>query len=95
VNAALRDVLLRRAGYEPGDLDWELPQRRLATFAQQRQVPLIDLTPHLQLQTGTFARYEQQFSPVGHAIAADVIGHFVRTRLHPTLASTQERAGIR
>lgn len=89
VNTVLRDVLRRRAGYKAEDLDWELPQRRLTAFAQRHGIPLIDLTPHLQLQSGSFARYDEQLSPAGHAIAAEVIGHFVRTRVTPTLAATK------
>jgi len=86
VNSVLREVLRRRSGLAAEDLDWELPQRRIATFAQQHQVPLVDLTPHLQLANGAFARYDQKLSASGHAVAAEVIGHYVRTRLNTTLA---------
>jgi len=89
VNTVMRDVLRRRAGYTGEDLDWELPQRRLTAFAQRHGIPLIDLTPHLQLQSGSFVHYDEQFSPAGHAIAAEVIGHFVRTRVTTTLAATK------
>jgi hypothetical protein len=48
VNRVLCDTLRRRAGYQAGQLDLELPQRRLATYAQERGLMLVDLLPYLR-----------------------------------------------
>ncbi len=48
VNRVLCETLRRRAGYQVRELDLELPQRRLAAYAQQRQLTLVDLLPYLR-----------------------------------------------
>ena len=87
VNPVLAGTLRRRAGLQEEDLDWDLPQRRLATFAKQNKVQLIDLTPHLKLQSGVFVRNNKRLNAQGHAVAADVVGHFVRAHLTPTIVA--------
>ena len=44
----LLDAVCRRTGCTPGDVDLELPQRRLAAYAADRKLPLCDLLPALR-----------------------------------------------
>jgi hypothetical protein len=51
MNAALCQTLARRSGASPDQIDVELPNRRLADFAQRHDLPLFDLLPHLRLSS--------------------------------------------
>src|SRR5207248_1969632 len=48
VNASLCETLRRRMGYARGQLDLDLPQRRLMVFAEGRSLPVLDLLPYLR-----------------------------------------------
>jgi len=90
LNRGLRDTLARRAGYAPQQLDVELPQRKLAGYAAQRRLPLIDLLPPLRLcRESPYQRHAERFSTVGHQATAAAIGGWLESRYGDQLASTQ------
>ncbi len=81
VNAALRHTLARRAGYQAEQLDVDLPQRKLAGYADSRRLPLIDLLPSLRLcGESPYERHTTTFNATGHAAAADAIGGWLESR---------------
>ena len=85
VNAQLCEVLRRRAGYAAEQLDVELPQRRLAAYAHERDVATLDLLPHLRnCSQPPFRRNEHALSDAGHTVAAEVIGGWLRTQMGPS-----------
>ena len=87
VNRALRETLARRAGYKPEQLDVELPQRKLAAFAEDRQLPLIDLLPSLRsCGDSPYERNAATWSDAGHATAATAIGGWLESRYGRQLA---------
>lgn len=49
----LRQAACRQAGCDPTQVDVESPQRRFKTFADARNVPIIDLLPHLRAAAHT------------------------------------------
>jgi hypothetical protein len=88
ISATLCAAASRRAGLEPRQLDLELPQRRLAGFAQQHGLPLIDLTPHLRAASpAPFGRQECELNENGHAIASRVIAAWIERRYASHLAA--------
>ncbi len=90
LNHALRETLARRAGYSPNQLDVELPQRKLAGYAAERRLPLIDLLPTLRLcRESPYQRHAEHFSPVGHQATAAAIGGWLESRYGDHLAATQ------
>ena len=48
MNQVLCETLSRGHGYLANQLDLELPQHHLATYAQERGVTLVDLLPYLR-----------------------------------------------
>ncbi|MEX2114623.1 MAG: hypothetical protein WD845_15625, partial [Pirellulales bacterium] len=71
LNRALRDTLARRAGYAADRLDVELPQRKLAGYAAERRLPLVDLLPTLRLcRESPYERHAEHFSATGHQATA-------------------------
>ncbi len=86
--STLCEAASRRAGLEPRQIDLELPQRRLAGFAQQHGLPLIDLTPHLRAATPSpFGRHECDLNEHGQAIASRVIAAWIERRYASHLAA--------
>ena len=81
VNRALCDTLARRAGYTADEIDVELPQRKLASFAAHRRLPLIDLLPQLRLcSPSPFERHAATWNDAGHVAAATAIGGWLEGR---------------
>lgn len=81
INEGLRATLLRRCGMTTEQVDLELPQRRLAGYAQQRAVPLVDLLPHLRhCRQAVFARHQTELSERGNIEAAAAIGGWLESR---------------
>ena len=88
VSSTLRDVLCRRAGCEPGQLDLELPQRRLSDFAAERDTPVLDLLPHFRTQEAPlFRRDGLSWNDRGNQLAAQVLGTWLRDRYAPQIAA--------
>ena len=71
----------RRMGYETSQLDLELPQRRLSRFAQQRDLPVIDLLPYFRAcGSSMYSRQHGDLNDRGNEIATQVIGAWLSTR---------------
>ncbi len=95
VNGTLCDTLLRRNGCAFEQFDVELPQRRLASFADHRQVPLLDLLPHLRLaRQSLYQRNATTWNDSGHSAAASAIGPWLKSQYsgEPALAARVSRA---
>ena len=81
VNHVLLETLCRRMGYQQQEIDLDLPQRRLATFAGDRQVPYVDLLPHLRLcEESPYERDTRQWNAEGTAIALRTVGGWLQSR---------------
>jgi hypothetical protein len=86
---------VRRTGQSAAEFDVDLPQRRLAEFAETRRVPVLDLLPHLRL--GGPSLYERNatvWNEHGHSAAASAISHWLESRYggQPSLAARVPRA---
>lgn len=91
VNSALCDTLRRRMGYEAKDVDVQLPQRRLAAFAHQKDVAMLDLLPFLQRsEESPYQRNGYVWNATGHQIAAQAIGGWLQSKYanHVAAATT-------
>jgi hypothetical protein len=74
VDQVLLSTLARRVGCAGEQLDLDMPQRRLAVFAEQRDVPLLDLLPRLRSSPQPAFRHNARgLSPSGSEIAADAM----------------------
>jgi hypothetical protein len=88
VSRTLCEALRRRAGYGAEELDLELPQRRLAGFADQRQLPVLDLLPHFRAaEISPFGQNAHHWNDHGHSIAADVLSSWLQTRFGAMIAA--------
>lgn len=88
VNRVLRETLLRRNGLPADRFDVELPQRRLARFAEHRDLPLIDLLPHLRLcSQSIYQRHATALNDEGNMAAASAIGGWLQSRYGGQLAA--------
>jgi hypothetical protein len=89
LNAALRETLTRRAGYASEQIDVELPQRKLAGYAAERRLPLVDLLPTLRIcRESPFARHADELSEAGHRATASAISGWLESRYGSQLAAT-------
>jgi len=87
VDRRLCETLRRRAGYEPGQLDLELPQRRLAQFASAHDLPLIDLLPHLRAsEKSPYLRQASNWNDEGHALAGQALRGLLQAHFGETIA---------
>ena len=81
VNVALCETLRRRQGCDSSDIDLELPQRRLAAFAAERQVPLLDLLPYLRrAERPVYERNAAGWNDAGNAVAAEALGGWLSSQ---------------
>ena len=95
VNRVLCDTLRRRAGYGPKELDLALPQRRLATYAQERQVPLVDLLPYLQSSHDpVYQQVSGGWNERGKAVASRAICGWLASQYSGLSARCSFRAAI-
>jgi len=79
VDRRLCETLRRRAGYESGQLDLELPQRRLAQFACAHELPLVDLLPHFRASgSSPYLRRAAHWNEQGHVLAGQVLAGWLR-----------------
>jgi hypothetical protein len=94
VNRVLCDTLRRRAGYEPSELDLALPQRRLATFAEQRRLPLVDLLPYLQASRDPVYQHATGgWNEQGKAVAGRAISGWLESQYSGLTATAQLSRG--
>ena len=68
-------------GYQQDQIDLDLPQRRLATYASARQIPCIDLLPHLRLcEQPPYERNARQWNAEGAAVATRTVSGWLQSR---------------
>ena len=81
INALLRDALARRCGYAREELDLELPQRKVAGFADACRVPTVDLLPSLRLcRQSPYVRHASTWNETGEDAVATAIGGWLESR---------------
>lgn len=91
VSATLCDSLRRHAGYEPQQLDLDLPQRRLTEFASRQNVPVLDLLPHFRASSQyPYERNDHHWNDHGNAIAADAVAHWLQRRYGAQVAAISQ-----
>ena len=78
VRPELCSVLRRRGGFAPDELDVELPQRRLAAFAHEQSIAVIDLLPHLRAAGApVFERHAERLNAAGNRVTADTLARWL------------------
>lgn len=78
VRPELYRVLRRRGGFTPEELDIELPQRRLAAFAHEQSIAVIDLLPHLRAAGApVFERHAERLNAAGNRVTADTLARWL------------------
>ena len=91
VDRALGATLARRMGYTSEQFDVDLPQRRMAGFADLRKLPLLDLLPHLRLcRQSTYEPNGTAWNAQGDTVAASAIGGWLESRYGSQLASAAQ-----
>ena len=94
VNAIVCQALRRRLGYEAGQLDLELPQRRLARLAEELELPVLDLLPYFRAaQSCTYARDDGMWNDQGNQVAGEAIGGWLQARFGATILAQTRRGG--
>lgn len=84
VRSDLCSVLRRRGGFQAEEIDVELPQRRLAAFAHEQGLPIIDLLPHLRAaQAPVFERHAHRLNAAGNRVAADTLARWLALHYGP------------
>jgi hypothetical protein len=92
VNPIVFQALRRRLGYEAGQLDLELPQRRLARLTEELELPTLDLLPYFRAaETGTYSRDEGQWNDRGNQVAGEAIGGWLQARFGATILAQTRR----
>jgi hypothetical protein len=89
VDAALRRVVLMRAGRPAADLDFDLPQRRLAAWARTRDVALIDPLAALRAaraQVRLYVPNNSHWNVRGNALAGELLAKALAPRLGDSAA---------
>jgi hypothetical protein len=96
LDARLRGTLCRRAGYRADEVDLRLPQRQLGSFAQERDLMLIDLLPHFgRTEQAKFTAAGSQWNDLGNQLAAEALGAWLRRRCGALVAAGERRASAR
>ena len=91
INRELSDAARRRLGWEPTQVDLELPQRRLAAFAAQEKLAIYDLLPCLsQAEESPYARHSSHWNDAGHELAAISVGRWLNARYGTMIASAAQ-----
>jgi hypothetical protein len=93
VDRRLCATLSRRASYESGQIDLELPQRRLAQFAFAHELPLIDLLPHLRAsEESPYLRQASNWNDVGHALAGQALRGWLQAHFGENISAVTRAA---
>lgn len=87
VDDRLCRTLCRRAGYRRADqIDIDLPQRRLAAYAKDRRIDMLDLMPHMRASNApSYLRDAAQFNDHGNALTATILSEWLETQFSGTL----------
>ena len=97
VDAALRRAVSERAGRPLADLDFDLPQRRLAAWAGARDVPLVDPLAALRVagaQVRLYVPNNSHWNARGNALAGGLLAEALAPRLRDG-AAPPARTGSR
>jgi hypothetical protein len=90
-NRALLDAVCRRQGCSSSDVDLEMPQRRLAVYAAQRNLPALDLLPAMKhAAEQPFVHQGWQWTPAGRASVAQALDGWLRSTFAGVLAANRE-----
>jgi hypothetical protein len=93
-NRPLLDAVCRREGCGPAEVDVELPQRRLAAYAADRNIPLFDLLPALKLSPEQpYVHQGWHWTAAGNAAAAQALTGWLQSTFGPTLAKRRPELG--
>jgi hypothetical protein len=76
VDAGVLDAACRRAGVGQSDLDLDMPQRRLAAWCAERDIPFLDLRTALADRPGMFAGFDTHWSAEGNRRAAAAVARW-------------------
>ncbi len=90
VNRSLLATLCRRRGYQLGEVDVELPQRRMKAYAHQRGIPVLDLLSHLRASSDPlYCRNDFDFNDRGNEIVAATVSSWLAAQFGtlPPIAS--------
>ncbi len=80
INHTLCETLVRRAGGSLEHIDVDLPQRSLTGFAERRQLPVLDLLPHLRMASSSLYRPNSpHWNERGSAVAASAMGGWLES----------------
>jgi hypothetical protein len=80
INRSLCETLVRRAGGSIEQIDVDLPQRSLTGFAERRQLPVLDLLPHLRLASSSLYKPNSpHWNERGAAAAASAMGGWLES----------------
>jgi hypothetical protein len=86
VDDKLCQTLCRRAGFRPEQIDIDLPQRRLASYAKDRGVEMLDLSPHLRAsRRPNYECNSEHFNEEGNSLSAAILSDWLETRYDGTL----------
>lgn len=89
IDERLRETLCRRAGYREDQIDVDLPQRRLAAYATDRGIQMVDLMPHLRASRAPSYRCDaDQFNKHGNSLAAIVLCDWLESQYGSTLLAS-------
>ena len=80
INRGLCETLVRRSGGSIEQLDVDLPQRSLTGFAERRQLPVLDLLPHLRMASNSLYKPNSpHWNERGAAAAASAMGGWLES----------------
>jgi hypothetical protein len=89
IDERLRETLCRRAGYREDQIDADLPQRRLAAYATDRGIQMLDLMPHLRASRAPSYRCDaDHFNKHGNSLAASVLCDWLESQYGSTLLAS-------
>jgi hypothetical protein len=90
VDDRLCRMLCRRAGYRQADqIDIDLPQRRLAAYAKDRRIVMLDLMPHMRASKApTYNSDAAQLNEHGNALTATILSEWLQTQFGATLLAS-------
>ena len=91
VSSVVCGAVSRRLGCLPGQIDVELPQRRLKAFANELRLPVLDLLPYFRAKTeALFTQDSAVWTDAGHAAAVEAIGGWLGKSFGAAIAATAQ-----
>jgi hypothetical protein len=79
---AMRARTMANFRFTDAEVDWSLPQRKLAGEAAQDRVPLLDLLPEFQAmpnRADLFLPIDTHFTAYGHEVTAQALAQFIES----------------